>query len=159
MLQQVGAAAAAAVVPPLAPHLPAAGGEDVLVLLVPVPLHNLAGVRLVLLLGGVAAQAHVLVHVEVVQRPRLAARLGRDELVKGEVLAARKPAQTSARTSADAPPQQQAAPLSTGNRGSVLWAQNFVRGRTSSGLGVLLRPVALRPPSAQPQPWRGWTVI
>ena len=57
--------------------LPARGGEDVLVAVVPGALDELGGVRLVLLDGGVADEAHVVVDVKVEERPRLAARAPR----------------------------------------------------------------------------------
>ena len=58
-------------------RLPATGREDVLVALVPGAHQHLTGVRLVLLHARVGHHANVVVHVEVEQRARLAARLTR----------------------------------------------------------------------------------
>ena len=66
--------------------LPATGGEDVLVPLIPGPQTDLAGVRLVLLHRGVVHQPHVLVHVKLEERAALAPRLGDDEVVEGVVV-------------------------------------------------------------------------
>jgi hypothetical protein len=67
-------------------RLPAAGGEDVLVPLVPAAVHDLARVRLVLLHADVVHHPDVLVHVEVEERTRLAPGLGDDEVVEGDVV-------------------------------------------------------------------------
>ena len=67
-------------------HLPPRCREDVLIALVPTTLDDLAGVRLVLFLGGVGEQPYVVVHVEVEQRARLAAGLVHDEVVECVVL-------------------------------------------------------------------------
>ncbi len=66
--------------------LPARRGKHVFVALVPRALHDLARVALVLLDGGVGDQPHVVVDVEVEQRPRLATGLGHDQVVEGIVL-------------------------------------------------------------------------
>ena len=63
-------------------RLPAAGGEDVLVSLVPTAQTDLTRVRFVLLDCRVVYDPDVIVHVEVEERPALAARLRHDEVVE-----------------------------------------------------------------------------
>ena len=53
---------------------------------VPGPRHDLARVALVLLLRRVALEPDVVADVKVEQRPALAARPARDELVEGDVV-------------------------------------------------------------------------
>jgi len=49
-------------------HLPSAGGENMLVALIPTTLNNLAGMGLVLLYPGIMYNTHVIVNIEVKQR-------------------------------------------------------------------------------------------
>ena len=57
-----------------------------LVTLIVAPLDELSRVRLVLLDRGIRQQAHIVVHVEVEERPRLPSRLVHDEVIEGVVL-------------------------------------------------------------------------
>mmetsp|Transcript_25622 Transcript_25622/g.60958 ORF Transcript_25622/g.60958 Transcript_25622/m.60958 type:complete len:347 (-) Transcript_25622:162-1202(-) len=66
-------------------RLPSRCREDVLVFVVPMPLHHLSRVRLVLLLCGVVREPHVFVDVKVEKRPALPPRLVDDELVERHV--------------------------------------------------------------------------
>lgn len=66
--------------------LPPARREDVLVLLEPPPLHDLARVRLVLLDARIIDDTNIVVHVEMEERTALTPRLGHDEVIEAKVL-------------------------------------------------------------------------
>mmetsp|Transcript_27537 Transcript_27537/g.60237 ORF Transcript_27537/g.60237 Transcript_27537/m.60237 type:complete len:243 (+) Transcript_27537:753-1481(+) len=67
-------------------HLPSACREDMLVAVVPMPLHHFARVRVRLLHTRIVHHTHVLVHAEIKQGSRFASCLVDDEFVEGEVL-------------------------------------------------------------------------
>ena len=67
-------------------HLPSARRKHVLVLLVPMPLHDFASVGLVLLNGRVRLHTHVFMDIEVEKGTGLASGLVQDEIVEREVV-------------------------------------------------------------------------
>mmetsp|Transcript_45250 Transcript_45250/g.117186 ORF Transcript_45250/g.117186 Transcript_45250/m.117186 type:complete len:361 (+) Transcript_45250:71-1153(+) len=67
-------------------HLPSARREDVFVPLIPFPVHDLPRVALVFLDPHIVGDPHVVVHVEVEERTRLASRLVLDKAVEGRVV-------------------------------------------------------------------------
>lgn len=67
-------------------HLPPRRREDVLVFIIPMALHHLAGVRVLLLLCHVFGHPHVLPHMHGEQRTRPATCSGEDEVIEGALV-------------------------------------------------------------------------